>query len=206
MLSRVSKKRATRAVSRRAIDPVRRELTEKLDRLCVGSTLRFEGGSIDGEADCLWSSSATERMTMHFSGSYDRDRIEFVSQASVPGGSVAQTRILERTGNCLTTAEAIDDAIARNDWSIAENKEATRWPRGRCLTLRPGPFAASELRAIRRSRHPRRTDRHGDRELPLRPLALENGGDAKRPFLFWQVSHGDIERSMVASTIMPSAA
>ena len=53
-------------------DPVRRELTEKFDRLCVGSTLRFEGGSIDGEANCLWSSSATERMTMHFSGSYDR--------------------------------------------------------------------------------------------------------------------------------------
>src|SRR5688500_6119430 len=35
-------------------DPVRRELTEKIDRLCVGSTLRFEGGSIDGDANCLW--------------------------------------------------------------------------------------------------------------------------------------------------------
>ena len=106
--------------------PVRRELTEKFDRLCVGSTLRFERGSIDGEANCFWSSSATERVSMHFSGSYDRERIELVSQASVPGGSVTQTRVLERTGSCLTTREAIDDAIARNDWSIAENKEAIR--------------------------------------------------------------------------------
>ena len=102
-------------------DPVRQEVTEKFDGLCSGPPLKFADGRISGSRQCLWSSEATQRLTMQFHGSYDAKRIEMIVTATAPEGSVRWVRTLTRTGQCLSNGEAIADAIARNDWSIADN-------------------------------------------------------------------------------------